>query len=89
MCTEQSSVKTYRNYVICVNVYKYVQVEFGYWDIPSVLFKSVTNLVRGLLHHIDSHTTHHTGLYFPSSIALMTHTAECTDHTAVTNHTLT
>ncbi len=44
---------------------------------------SVTNLVHGLpsdchnrspFHHIDSHTTHHTGLYFPSSIALMTHT---------------
>jgi len=67
----------------------------------------VTNLVRGLpsnyhkgspLHHIDSHTTHHTGLYFSLSIALMTHTADCTDctytaecndHTAVTNHTLT
>ncbi len=44
---------------------------------------SVTNPVCGLppdshqrspLHHIDSHTTLHTGLHFPSSIALTTHT---------------
>ncbi len=61
---------------------------------------SVTNPVRGLpsdchkrspLHHIDSHTTQtvicHSGLQFPSSIALITHThththtAECTDYT--------
>ncbi len=44
---------------------------------------SVTNPVCGLppnshqrspLHHIDSHTTQHTGLHFPSSIALTTHT---------------
>ncbi len=43
----------------------------------------VTNPVCGLppnshqrspLHHIDSHTTQHTGLHFPSSIALTTHT---------------
>ncbi len=43
---------------------------------------TVMNLVCGLLsdchkrsplHHIDSHTTHHTGVHFPSSIALMTH----------------
>ncbi len=50
---------------------------------------SVTNPVCGLppnshqrspLHHIDSHTTQHTGLHFPSSIALTTHTADCTNH---------
>ncbi len=44
---------------------------------------SFTNPVCGLppdsyqrspLHHIDSHTTQHTGLHFPSSIALTTHT---------------
>ncbi len=29
---------------------------------------------RSPLHHIDSHTTQHTGLHFPSSIALTTHT---------------
>ncbi len=43
----------------------------------------VTNPVCGLppdshqrspLHHINSHTTQHTGLHFPSSIALTTHT---------------
>ncbi len=43
---------------------------------------SVTSPVCGLppdshqrspLHHIDSHTTQHIGLHFPSSIALMTH----------------
>ncbi len=54
-------------------------------DDPKMLLANacVTNLVRGLLsdchkrsplHHIDSHTTHHTGLHFLSSIALMTHT---------------
>ncbi len=29
---------------------------------------------RSPLHHIDSHTTQHTGLHFPSSTALTTHT---------------
>ncbi len=55
---------------------------------------SVTNPVRGLpstchqrspSHHIDSHTTQtgslHLALQFPSSTALTTHTADCTDHT--------
>ncbi len=61
---------------------------------------SVTNPVFGLppdshqrlpLHHIDSHTTQHTGLHFPSSIALTTHTQLITliTLTAENDHTIT
>ncbi len=72
----------------------------------TILTDSVTNPVCGLppdshqrspLHHIDSHTTQHTGLHFPSSTALTTHTQLITlitltpenYHTiTITNHTL-
>ncbi len=46
---------------------------------------------RSLAHHIDSCTTltvaRHPRLQFLSSIALMTHTADCTDHRAESHHT--
>ncbi len=47
---------------------------------------------RSLAHHIDSCTTLtvalHIRLQFPSSFALITHTADCTDHTPYINHEL-
>ncbi len=47
---------------------------------------------RSLAHHIDSCTTLtvalHLRLQFPSSIALTTHAADCTDHTLYINHGL-
>ncbi|XP_058628713.1 uncharacterized protein LOC131538698 [Onychostoma macrolepis] len=36
---------------------------------------------RSPVHHIDSHTIHNTGHHFPSFIALIAHTADCTNHT--------
>ncbi len=62
---------------------------------------SVTNQVHGLplthhqrslAHHMDSCTTLtvelHLRLQFPSSFALMIHTADCTEHTPYINHGL-
>ncbi len=53
----------------------------------------LTHHQRSLAHHMDSCTTLsvalHLRLQFPSSIALMTHTADCTDYTAYyTDHIL-
>ncbi len=46
--------------------------EWALSRIRSVAFHPIAT--RGRLHHIDSHTTQHTGPHFPSSIALTTHT---------------
>ncbi len=52
----------------------------------------LTHHQRSLAHHMDSCSTltvaRHLRLQFPSSIALTTHIADCTDHTPYINHGL-
>jgi len=53
--------------------YRYIYIQTYSGDLFSYVWGSLANChKRSPLHHIDSHNTYHTGLHFPSSIALIT-----------------
>ncbi len=86
----------------CVMAFAAVSKQKHQFQYTSARSTAVTNPVyeppfthhqRSLTHRMDSCTTltvelHHR-LQFPSSIAPMTHTADCTDYTADSHHGLT
>ncbi len=76
---------------ISMHIFKYITYTISVMNLVYEL--PLTHHQRSLAHHMESCTTLtvalHLRLQFPSSIALTTHTADCTDHTAdCTEHTL-